>query len=80
MASLGFDCLVQTGVVALVNNQILSLNRCRKKNVTWTNTALTNVAQTDVALTNDAQTDIAWTNVEWIRVPRTNIAWSMLHG
>ena len=28
VASLKFDCLVQTGVVAIVNNQILSLDKC----------------------------------------------------
>ena len=28
VASLKFDCLAQTGVVAIVNNQILSLNKC----------------------------------------------------
>ena len=28
VASLKFDCLVQTGVVAIVSNQILSLDKC----------------------------------------------------
>ena len=31
VASLKFDCLVQTGVVAIVNNQMLSLDKCCMK-------------------------------------------------
>ena len=45
VASLKFDCLIQTEVVAIVNNQILSLHG-------WTNVAWTDVAWTNVAWSN----------------------------
>ena len=60
VASSKFDCLVKTGVVALVNNQILSLENVVWKNVARTDVAWTNVAKTDVAMTN-----VAWTNATW---------------
>ena len=48
LASLKFDCLVQPGVVVIVNNQ--------------TKAARTDVAWTDVEWTNVARTNVTWTN------------------
>ena len=59
-----FECLVQTGVVALVNNQILSLDKCCKEKFCTERCCMDKCA-------NVAQTDVAWTNVAW-----TNVAWS----
>ena len=67
-----FDWLIQTEVVAIVNNQILSLDKC---GCGWTN-----VARRDVAWTNVAWTNVAWTNVARTDVAWTNIAWPMVLG